>query len=339
MNMLTRPGAAIALILTTIVTTGCPSSGNCGNLEYENEEMISEHALEADGTVLLWDANVVDPATVEGCEALCVESAWGNVETVHSCEADIDPDAASDTAVDTADTGESNGIVTITCVTSGEDFCLGGRHIQTLVHRAHGQGPDAVAAWLAREACGEAGSVLAFRQLVRELKHHGAPQALIDAARAAAGDEVRHTRMVRRLALQRGGTPDPVIARPTPARDLLTVALENAVEGCVHETFAAARAGWQARHAADRDVRQVSAVLAQDEARHADLAAMVHAWACSVLPSEQAEAVEAARQEAWAHLADAPPAATPATAAVLGLPDAPTHHRLVQALAVALQAA
>jgi hypothetical protein len=84
------------------------------------------------------------------------------------------------------------------------------------------------------------------------------------------------------------------------------LALENAVEGCVHETFAAARAAWQASYASDPSVRSLSAVLAADEAAHADLAADVHAWACSVLPPRDAQRDKAARRAAWAQLANNP---------------------------------
>jgi hypothetical protein len=46
--------------------------------------------------VLLWE-DTVDPATEEGCEALCAALAWGDLDAIHSCDADT---------ADTVDTGE-----------------------------------------------------------------------------------------------------------------------------------------------------------------------------------------------------------------------------------------
>lgn len=323
-----RASTAIALALTSLSTTGCPLY-TCGDLSFSEREMSGSFPLEEDGSVLLGDGSAADPVTDEGCEALCEDLEAVIISTYHSCEAVL--------SEDNLDTGTGAGSVIVSCVVSGEDYCMGGRHSGTLVQRAHGHGVDEVAAWLAREACGEAGSVHAFRQLARELRHHGAPAELVAAATAAAGDEIQHTRLVRHLARQHGGAPAPVHAQRLPPRDLLTIALENAVEGCVHETFAAARAGWQARSAADPDVRAVSAVLAQDEARHADLAAAVHAWACAVLPPSQAAIVESARRAAWQRLAESPTRVGADTALTLGLPGALAHRRLAGALAAALE--
>jgi rubrerythrin len=337
MHPLRRPSTVLALVLAAVGGTGCPIWGCSGDMSFEDRERSGAFSLEDDGTVLTWDGTVVDPTTAEGCEHLCAELEHGYVTEVSSCEA-VMPEDEDLESLDTGDTGEAGLQVDITCVASGQDYCVGGRHTGTLATRAHGHGVDPAAAWLAREACGEAGSVHAFRQLARELTAHGAPRALVDAARAAMSDEVQHARMVRELARAHGGRPDPARAIPQPPRDLFTVALENAVEGCVHETFAAARAGHQALHAEDAAVRRVSAVLAEDEARHADLAAAVHAWALAVLPPKQAAAVEEARQTAWARLAAHPPVMHPDAVRILGLPDADVHRRLAEALAGALVA-
>jgi hypothetical protein len=340
MNPLRRPSTVLALVLATVGGTGCTGLWGCnGDMSFEERELSQSFELEDDGTVTLWSGESVDPETDQGCEALCEEIHYSDLNEIHSCTAVMpEDDTLVDESSDTADTGLSGPLVDITCVASGEDVCTGGRHSDTLAGRAQGQGRDATAAWLAREACGEAGSVHAFRQLARELVAHGAPESLVTEAVAAMEDEVRHARVVRNLAKARGGRPDIVRALPQPPRDLFTVALENAVEGCVHETFAAARAGHQAMHAEDTEVRTVSAMLAEDEARHADLAAAVHDWACARLPPHQAAAVEQARQAAWARLVTHPPAMTPEAIRVLGLPDAKTHARLAGALAGALGA-
>jgi hypothetical protein len=67
-------------------------------------------------------------------------------------------------------------------------------------------------------------------------------------------------------------------------RDLETIAIENAVEGCVRETWAALEANHQARAAVHADVRSAMRRIAADETRHAELARDIDAWARSRLP-------------------------------------------------------
>ena len=55
--------------------------------------------------------------------------------------------------------------------------------------------------------------------------------------------------------------------------------LENAVEGCVRETFGALLAMHQRERAADPGVRGPCAASPQDETRHAELAWAIHRWA------------------------------------------------------------
>ena len=54
--------------------------------------------------------------------------------------------------------------------------------------------------------------------------------------------------------------------------------MENAVEGCVHEAFAAAVALRQAARAEDPAVRDAMRAIASDEVAHAQLAWDVAAW-------------------------------------------------------------
>jgi rubrerythrin len=336
------PSQVLALVLTGVASTSCfiwPETGMGSCPESRDELLEGSWTLRADGTVEPYNGDpLVDPTTEEGCEVLCEDAArWAmaTVETIHSCETELTyPPADTGSAGDTG--AEATGLVRVTCDATIQPICYGGRHTDLLAQRAQGRGQTDVARWLAREAAGEAGSVHAFRQLSRELSTHGAPADLVEAARSAARDEVRHTRMVRRLSDHHGGRPAPAQPRAAPARGLFEVALENAVEGCVHETFAAARAGWQARHATDGDIRSVSRVLARDEARHADLAAAIHAWAMEVLPPAQAEAIETARQHAWTRIAESPETLSPSDTARLGLPEPHQRRALIQALAAGL---
>ncbi len=169
-----------------------------------------------------------------------------------------------------------SGAVTMECID-----CLsggGGR-------RTAGVAPPRVAAggagaYFARMAHAEAASIFAFRRMREELACHGAPRDLATAARRAATDEVRHARAMRALATEHGATPPPVrVRRPRGPRSLEAFARENAVEGCVHETFLAIVACHQAAHAADGRLRRTFARIAADETRHAALAWAVARWA------------------------------------------------------------
>jgi len=145
----------------------------------------------------------------------------------------------------------------------------------------------------------EASSVAAFERLAVELAHHGAPGRLIARARRAARDEVRHACSMHALAERFGAVaalPDARIAASAP-RPLADVLRENAVEGCVRETFGAAMAHAQALLATDPVVRAVLAGIADDEARHAALAWDIDSWGREKLRGA-GPALDAARREA-----------------------------------------
>jgi hypothetical protein len=122
-------------------------------------------------------------------------------------------------------------------------------------------------------------SVTAFRVLAAELELYDAPRSLVERARAAMGDEARHWRLTRGMARRQGAGPArfPRPAPPSP-RSLADMAVENAAEGCVAETFAGALALWQAASAADPSVRAVMGEIAADELEHAQLAWDVDEW-------------------------------------------------------------
>jgi hypothetical protein len=188
--------------------------------------------------------------------------------------------------------------------------------------------------WLAHVAHLEAASVHAFRVMARELSRHGAPPRSAARARQALRDEVRHARIMRRLATLHGATVAPVRVTPPTERTLEAMALENAVEGCVRETFAALLALWQSRTASDPGVRAAMASIAPDEIRHAELSWQVDAWLARRLDAEARARVTAARQRAVDELA-AEQAHEPAAAlaAQLGLPTAAQAQELLAATA------
>jgi hypothetical protein len=151
-------------------------------------------------------------------------------------------------------------------------------------------------AWL------EAASVPAFLRLAEELTAHGAPKALVKAARRAAADEVRHTRAMQALARRHGASMPEVDLSPFQPRSLEAMCTENAVEGCVRETFGALVTGWQARTAGDAEVRRALGPISRDELRHAELAWAVDAWAVGRLTRAERERILQARREALSAL-------------------------------------
>jgi hypothetical protein len=79
-------------------------------------------------------------------------------------------------------------------------------------------------------------------------------------------------------------------------RTLADVAVENAVEGCVRETYGALLAFVEALSSPDPSLRRAMRSIAEDECRHAELAWSVHAWALPrLLPAERRRVVEALR--------------------------------------------
>jgi hypothetical protein len=168
--------------------------------------------------------------------------------------------------------------------------------------RRRPSGGSRVGEYFAASAHLEAASVVAFDVLERELQAHGAPARLCRAARRARRDEVRHARVLATLARRFGGLPAaPRVARAR-ARSLEELAIENAAEGCVRETFGALTAMWQARTSESALVRKAMRRIAVDETRHAALAFDVAAWAHERLDGPAKARVERARQEARATL-------------------------------------
>lgn len=138
---------------------------------------------------------------------------------------------------------------------------------------------DPVGSFFAEVANLEAAAITAFGQLARELRLHGAPRSLIHGALRSRRDEVRHARATAGLARQYGGRPlRPRVAAWTP-RGLVEVVADNAVEGCIRETYGALMAHAQARQAAAPRVRRVLAGIAADETRHAALSWSLAEWA------------------------------------------------------------
>jgi hypothetical protein len=138
-----------------------------------------------------------------------------------------------------------------------------------------------VAGWLL-DARSEHASVASFARATLELMALAAPPALIAETQRASLDEVEHARLCFALASRCGGValgpgPLPAVA-PRPA-ELVHLACDTFLEGCVGETIAALAAARAARGCDDPTVAGVLRQIADDEARHAALAWATVAWA------------------------------------------------------------
>jgi hypothetical protein len=193
------------------------------------------------------------------------------------------------------------------CETAETLRACAGRRPHGLVSHGVGQlaGKPAgkLADFLADAAHLEAASVVAFERLADELRAHGAPSDLIAQALAARADEVKHAQRVGELARALGGEPVPVEVAPSATRSLFEVAVENAVEGCVRETYGALVGAYQAVRARDLQLRLAMRAIAADEARHASLAHAVQAWALPKLTEAEREQLRRAQVEAVFELA------------------------------------
>lgn len=128
----------------------------------------------------------------------------------------------------------------------------------------------------------EHASIAAFARFALQLLGLGAPADLIEATNQALVDETRHARLCFALASHYAGRaigPGPLelsgaLDTIDPAEILRTVILE----GCVGETLAALEARQAAEVARDPRVAKLLASIAEDEARHAQLAWRFVQW-------------------------------------------------------------
>lgn len=172
------------------------------------------------------------------------------------------------------------------------------------------------AAWTA-DALLEHASIAAFSRFSLDLLAVGAPAELVIAAHQAALDEVRHARICFALAQGYAGAPIGPSSFPfegviTVNADLVSLAVSTAREGCIGETLAAAVAAEQLARAVHPAVRRALSAIAEDEARHAELAFRTVAWALSRGGEPVRAAVAAVFAEARSHV--------PRVAADTGIP-------------------
>lgn len=196
---------------------------------------------------------------------------------------------------------------------------------------------DGLGAWFAHVAALEGAAVVAFDRMADELRAWGAPDDLVADALAARAEEVDHAARTAGLAARFGATPVSFTVDAPAARSLEAMAVENAVEGCVRETYGALVAWWQSRRARDADVLAALRGIADDETRHAALSWRVHAWMRTRLDHAALARVEGARRDAVRALRDELRAPMPAAVMIrAGLPSSDEAAALLDALEPAL---
>lgn len=281
----------VILATLTALTTGCSSdtSGGCPDSRSQpftfNEELTENHVDN-----LLAQQGQTDPAKLDCAEYCEDNSGETRVESITVCELKIDAELS----------GDPNTVAgTFHCEGTGTFLCQGGR--RPLGHIEVACADPGLPAFLAACARLEAASVHAFSQLAARLTAWGAPADLVDRCHRAADEEETHAALLGGLAREAGATVEPATQLEV-AVDLARAALDNAVEGCVNEAWAALACAVTARHADDRVLREVYARLAADEAGHAQLAWDLHAWFLEQVTAEQRADIVAAQQRALADL-------------------------------------
>ncbi|MEO8797635.1 MAG: ferritin-like domain-containing protein [Polyangiaceae bacterium] len=268
---------------------------------------------------------------LDDCQKVCPGSLFFNCHYYSpNCDGGIVDDGGNGDAGDTV----------IECASCPNG--VGRRPDGLLPIREASRGPHCtsrVAGYFAAAAHLEAASVHAFRIMKIELGELGAPADILRAAERARRDEIRHTKLTARITKRHGGRPIRAHVGKRAARSLEAIAIENAVEGCVRETFGALVAMWQAARAGDPAIAEAMNEIAVDEARHAALAWSVAAWAESKLDAAANARVQAAKTKALREL-DASIAVEPHAelSSVAGLPSAAAQRAMLDALSAELAA-
>lgn len=236
---------------------------------------------------------------------------------------------------------QTNGTVTLTSQTEvAPPTCAIGRRPEGLrpaSAQAFSAACPELGTYFASAARLEAASVHAFERFALELQILGAPEQLVAGASRAALEEISHAHVVSAIARRFGGELAPVVIDAMPTRDAFAIAVENAVEGCVRETYGALVACYQASAASDPSVRAAMEQIADDETRHAELSWRVAQWLEPQLSEPQQLAVTAARRAAFDQLeGELHDVLSPSARALIGLPDSHVSASLLRQLGTAL---
>lgn len=188
----------------------------------------------------------------------------------------------------------ANGSLTIECL----DCFGGGRLPLGLAPPRRVRARSQLGAYFARLAHDEAASVHAFTRLEAELRQLGAPAELVRAASRSSRDEEGHARAMAGWARAFGGIAEAPVEKRARARSREAIARENAIQGCVYETYGALMMRWQAAHATSTPLRELFSRISADETRHAALSWSVARWLEPRLPAAARARVSSARARA-----------------------------------------
>ena len=144
----------------------------------------------------------------------------------------------------------------------------------------------------------EASSVVAFQQLIVQFKKFRAPEEFVFRAKKAINDEKRHAAQIAMLARRYNQEVSNNIEVQEYSEDLFEIALHNALEGCIFETWAAVEAQIISQTAQTEEIRAIYAGIAKDETEHAQLSWDVHLWLMDKLSTEEKGKIRQAQKEA-----------------------------------------
>lgn len=307
-----RPSKKFQRLLATVIAsstsiTGC-SSGSPGELVAASGDGGTQTQDGGrDGSASINDCRPPPPQTlvVQMAVEFCADAPLGldagagaDASTADAAACAVNCYRACDEVFPVGGCGESCERKSATEVECKRYYCCG-RATEGFVGPARAGDLGSLFAAYARL---EAAAVVAFERMARELEAQGASDELIRDARRAANDERRHTRMMTALARRRGHDVDVTVESPSTVRTFFEIVLENAVEGCVRETFGALLAIIQSDEAPDPELRRAMKVIARDEVAHAELSWRIAAALEPRLSSTERALVHDARLRAFAEL-------------------------------------
>lgn len=218
------------------------------------------------------------------------------------------------------------GVPRVARLVRGEAWCAS-RELLSVSAR---ELPPALAAELASAWQGDAllehASVAAFANFALELLGVGAPAEFVERALSAGLDEVRHAELCFGLARAFGGEawgPSAFeLADVQPRRLLADVVAAVVEEACCAETVGALAAARQLEHATEPAVRGALELIAEDEARHAELGWAFVAWALAREGEALSATIDSAFERGLARLVATAPGQTSSEARAFGRLDA-----------------
>lgn len=159
-----------------------------------------------------------------------------------------------------------------------------------------------LADWWLLDAQKEHASVPAFARLAWQLTAMGAPAELLERTYRAGMQEIRHARRCFALVSAYRGEaigvmPMPELADADVETDLVKLAVESLIDGCMIEGVNADVAALALTRATDPAVVSLLRIISVDEAQHAELAWKIIEWCVAEGGTEVVDALDAALAE------------------------------------------